>query len=45
MNNFNKIKSLQDKIDTLLLDIKDIKPNLFREYTLIVDYAINGFID
>jgi hypothetical protein len=45
MNNFNKINPLQDKIDTLLLDIKDIKPNLFREYTLIVDYAINGFID
>ena len=45
MNNFNKIKPLSNKIDSLLLDIKDIKPNLFREYTLIVDYAINGFID
>jgi len=45
MSNFDKIKPLQDKIDTLLLDIKDVKPNLFREYTLIVDYAINGFID
>ena len=45
MNNFNKITPLSNKIDTLLSDIKDIKPNLFREYTLIVDDAINGFID
>jgi len=45
MSNFDQIKPLQDKIDTLLLDIKDIKPNLYREYTLIVDYSINGFID
>jgi hypothetical protein len=45
MNNFNKIKPLSNKIDSLLLDIKEIKPNLYREYTLIVDYAINGFID
>jgi hypothetical protein len=45
MSNFDKIKPLQDKIDTLLLDIKDVKPNLYREYTLIVDYSINGFID
>ena len=45
MSNFNKIKPLSNKIDSLLLDIKEIKPNLFREYTLIVDNAINGFID
>jgi hypothetical protein len=45
MSNFDQIKPLQDKIVTLLLDIKDIKPNLYREYTLIVDYSINGFID
>lgn len=45
MGNFNKIKPLSNKIDTLLLDIKGLKPNLFREYTLIVDDAINGFID
>jgi hypothetical protein len=45
MNNFNKIKPLSNKIDFLLLDIKEIKPNLYREYTLIVDDAINGFID
>lgn len=45
MSNFDQIKPLQDKIDTLLLDIKDVKPNLFREYTLIVDYSINGFVD
>ena len=45
MNNFNKITHLSNKIDTLLSDIKDIKPNFFREYTLIVDNAINGFID
>jgi hypothetical protein len=45
MNNFDKIKHLQDKIVTLLSDIKDIKPNLYREYTLIVDYSINGFVD
>jgi hypothetical protein len=45
MSNFDKIKPLQDKIDTLLLNIKDVKPNLYREYTLIVDYSINGFID
>jgi hypothetical protein len=45
MNNFNKIKPLSNKIDSLLLDIKEIKPNLFREYILIVDDAINGFID
>jgi hypothetical protein len=45
MNNFDKIKPLQDKIVSLLLDIKDIKPNLYQEYTLIFDYSINGFID
>ena len=45
MSNFDKIKPLQDKIDILLLDIKDVKPNLYREYTLMVDYSINGFID
>jgi len=45
MNNFDKIKPLSNKIDSLLLDIKEIKPNLYREYTLIVDDAINGFID
>jgi hypothetical protein len=45
MSNFDQIKPLQDKIVALLLDIKDIKPNLYREYTLIVDYSINGFID
>lgn len=45
MNNFDKIKPLSNKIDSLLLDIKELKPNLFREYTLIVGDAINGFID
>jgi hypothetical protein len=45
MSNFNKITPLSNKIDSLLLDIKEVKPNLYREYTLIVDYAINGFID
>jgi len=45
MSNFDQIKPLQDKIVTLLSDIKDIKPNLYREYTLIVDYSINGFVD
>jgi hypothetical protein len=45
MSNFDQIKPLQDKIDALLLNIKDVKPNLFREYTLIVDYSINGFVD
>jgi len=45
MNDFNKIKPLSDEINTLLLSIKDIKPNLYREYTLVVDEAINGFID
>jgi hypothetical protein len=45
MNNFDKIKPLSDKIDSLLLDINDIKPGLHREYTLIIDNAINGFID
>ncbi len=45
MNNFDKIKPLSNKVDSLLLDIKEIKPSLFRGYTLIVDNAINGFID
>jgi len=45
MSNFDQIKPLSNKIDTLLLDIKEIKPNLYKEYTLIVDNAINGFID
>jgi hypothetical protein len=45
MNNFDKIKPLSNEIDSLLLDIKGLKPNLFKEYTLIVDDAINGFID
>ena len=37
MSNFDKIKPLQGKIDSLLLKIKKIKPNLYREYLLIVD--------
>jgi len=45
MSNFNQIKPLSDKIDNLLLNIKYIKPNLYREYTLIVDDAINSFIN
>lgn len=45
MNNFDQIKPLSDKINALLLNIKDAKPNLYKEYTLIVDNAINGFID
>jgi hypothetical protein len=45
MSNFNKIKPLSDKINILLLSIKDIKPNLYKEYTLVVDESINGFID
>jgi hypothetical protein len=45
MSNFNKIKPLADEITTLLSSIKDIKPNLYRDYMLIVDDAINGFID
>jgi len=45
MNNFDQIKPLSDKINALLLNIKDAKPNLYKEYTLIVDDAINSFID
>jgi hypothetical protein len=45
MSDFDKIKPLSDEIDTLLLDIKDIKPNLYREYTLIFDNSIDGFIN
>jgi hypothetical protein len=45
MSNFDKIKPLQEKIDSLLLKIKKIKPNLYREYLLIVDNAINDFIN
>jgi len=45
MSDFDKIKPLQNKIDTLLLDIKDVKPNLYEDYSNIIDYSINGFID
>jgi hypothetical protein len=45
MSDFDKIKPLSDEIYTLLLDIKDIKPNLYREYTLIFDNSIDGFIN
>ena len=45
MSNFDKIKPLSNKIDFLLLDIKEVKSNLYREYILIVDDAINGFIN
>jgi len=45
INNFNKIKPLQDKINNLLLDIKDIKPSLYKEYSSIVNQSINNFID
>lgn len=45
MNNFDKIKPLYNEISSLLSDIKDIKPNLYREYTIILDDSINGFID
>lgn len=45
MNNFDKIKPLYAEISSLLSDIEDIKPNLYREYTLILDDSINGFID
>ena len=36
MNNFDKIKPLSDKIDSLLLDIKGVKPNLFRKYPFTI---------
>jgi hypothetical protein len=45
MNNFDKIKPLYDDISSLLSDIEDINPNLYREYTFILDDSINGFID
>lgn len=45
MSNFDKIKPLSDEIDALLLDILKIRPNLHREYTLIFDDSVNGFID
>ena len=45
MSSFDKIKPLQGKIDSLLLKIKKIKPNIYREYLLIVDDAINDFIN
>jgi hypothetical protein len=45
MSDFNQIKPLSDEINTLLLSIKDIKPNLYKEYTLVVDESINDFID
>ena len=43
--NFNEIKILQDKINTLLLKIKDVKPDLYDEYLNILNNSINDFID
>jgi hypothetical protein len=45
MTNFDQIKLLVSKIDLLLSKIKDIKPNLYREYTLILDDSVNHFIN
>lgn len=45
MNNFDKIKPLYNEISSLLSDIKEIKPGLYEEYTLILDDSINGFIN
>jgi hypothetical protein len=45
MNNFDKIKPLYNEISSLLSDIKEIKPGLYKEYTLILDDSINGFIN
>jgi len=45
MNKFNQIKPLQDKINSLLLKIKVIKPNLYEEYSIILNNSIKDFID
>ena len=45
MNKFNQIKPLQDKINSLLLKIKVIKPNLYEEYSNILNNSIKDFID
>jgi hypothetical protein len=45
MNKFNQIKPLQDKINSLLLKIKVIKPNLYKEYSIILNNSIKDFID
>lgn len=43
--NFNEIKILQDKINTLLLKIKEVKPDLYDEYLNILNNSINNFIN
>jgi len=45
MSKFNQIKPLQDKINSLLLKIKVIKPNLYEEYSIILNNSIKDFID
>jgi len=45
MNKFNQIKPFQDKINSLLLKIKVIKPNLYEEYSIILNNSIKDFID
>jgi hypothetical protein len=42
---FDQIKLLVSKIDLLLSKIKDIKPNLYKEYTLLLDDSVNHFIN
>jgi len=45
MNKSNQIKPFQDKINSLLLKIKVIKPNLYEEYSIILNNSIKDFID
>ena len=45
MDNFNEIKNLHNKINSLLLDIKEIKSDLYEEYSNILNDSIMEFVN
>lgn len=45
MDNFNEIKNLHNKINSLLLDIKEIKSDLYEEYSNILNDSTMEFVN
>jgi len=45
MNKFEEIKNLENQISSLLEKIKDIKPNLYKDYKDILIKCISDYLD
>jgi hypothetical protein len=45
MNKFEEIKNLENQISSLLEKIKDIKPNLYKDYKDILIKYISDYLD